>query len=473
MKKLSITLPTLLLSLLASSFCVAEEAQSNTQDNTQANSLEELLNLVEQARVAESAQQRKRQQQFLQDKSNQKKVLDNTHQEKLRQEKRSVRLETTFERNEELIAVKEEQLQKRLGSLTELFGHLTATAGDLRSEMDSSVISAQYPDRDEHLTSFIDKMSGSTQLPSVEEIEMLWFEAQREMTESGKVVSFEKVITDVDGSRSTKQVIRVGAFNLLNEGNYLRYDSDTETVSVLPRQPDSGWLGNAFTSNAKTLQNADSAYHPIAIDPTGPSGGSYLAALINSPSLLERWKQGGLVGLVITVLGVFAFALAAYRLFALNRITVSVNKQLNIQQADTNNPLGRVLQAYEENKNMEVESLEYKLAEAITRERPAIEKGTSSLKIIAMVAPLLGLLGTVTGMIMTFQAITVYGAGDPQAMAGGISSALVTTVLGLCVAVPTVMLHAFVNSRCKGLLSILEQQSLGLIAERDEQTRAG
>ena len=102
------------------------------------------------------------------------------------------------------------------------------------------------------------------------------------------------------------------------------------------------------------------------------------------------------------------------------------------------------------------------------KERPAIESGLGLLKIIAMVAPLMGLLGTVTGMIVTFQAITLFGTGDPKTMAGGISAALVTTVLGLCVAIPTVLLHALINSPAQRVLHILEEQSAGIVAEQTE-----
>jgi len=94
------------------------------------------------------------------------------------------------------------------------------------------------------------------------------------------------------------------------------------------------------------------------------------------------------------------------------------------------------------------------------------------LKIIAVVAPLLGLLGTVTGMIITFQAITLFGTGDPKLMAGGISTALVTTVQGLCVAIPTVLLHTLVASRARRLNQILEEQAAGMVAVQSERRHA-
>jgi biopolymer transport protein ExbB len=137
-------------------------------------------------------------------------------------------------------------------------------------------------------------------------------------------------------------------------------------------------------------------------------------------------------------------------------------------KANINNPLGRVLKVHEENPTMDTETLELKLSEAIMKEVPKIELGLNLLKIIAAVAPLMGLLGTVTGMIITFQAITIFGAGDPKAMAGGISGALVTTVLGLLVAIPTVLLHTVTNGQAKKVIHVLDEQSTGLIAEHTE-----
>jgi biopolymer transport protein ExbB len=126
-----------------------------------------------------------------------------------------------------------------------------------------------------------------------------------------------------------------------------------------------------------------------------------------------------------------------------------------------------------DNPNVDVEGLVLKLGEAIMKETPKLNAMLPFLKIIAVVAPLLGLLGTVTGMIITFQAITLYGAGDPKLMAGGISTALVTTVLGLCVAIPMVFLHTLVASRARRLTQILQEEATGMLSERAEQQGAG
>ncbi|GIS26894.1 MAG: hypothetical protein CM15mP127_12670 [Gammaproteobacteria bacterium] len=128
---------------------------------------------------------------------------------------------------------------------------------------------------------------------------------------------------------------------------------------------------------------------------------------------------------------------------------IAVRKQASASEPNSNNPLGRVLQVGRENLSKDIETLELKLAEAIMAERPSIEKGINVVKIISVVAPLAGLLGTVTGMIVTFQQITLFGTGDPKIMAGDIE-ALVTTVLGLVVAIPTTLLHSFSSSSARG-----------------------
>lgn len=299
-------------------------------------------------------------------------------------------------------------------------------------------------------------MNSDTDLPTLEEIERVWYELHREMTESGRVVKFTTAV----GTDAEREVVRVGLFNLLSNGDYLSYDSDTRTVSVLPRQP------AGLAVSARSLQTLSTGVSGVGIDPTGAAGGGFLKAIINTPTLEERWHQGRQVGYIITGIGVFALLVALWRFLALGAISAKISGQLKRKEINTNNPLGRILKAAKDHQGADTESLELHLGEAILKESPKINSGLSLLKIIAMVAPLLGLLGTVTGMIIVFQAITIYGAGDPKAMAGGISSALVTTVLGLVVAIPTLLLHTMLSGKAKQLLHVLEQQTAGIVAER-------
>lgn len=422
----------------------------------------QLLEFVKQGQVTDAKENRAREQRFAGAKADQQKMLNDAEAERAREERRSAQLEDTFEANELLVADKQEQLRERLGALTELFGHLTAASGDLKSNLDVSLVSSQYPDRGLFLQDLIDKMSTSDRLPSIEEIERVWYEMLREITETGKVVSFTTEVATASGERAQRDVVRIGAFNVIDtQGNYLAYDNDS--LAVLPRQPS----GN-YTGWANELANSSGGLHQFGIDPTGPTGGSFLAAIIDSPNLEERWHQGGYVGYAITAVGIFAFLLAIFRTLVLTGVSAKVSKQLKSDKAMDNNPLGRVLKIHEDNPSMDLETLELKMSEGVMRETPKLESGLTLLKIIAAVAPLMGLLGTVTGMIVTFQAITIFGAGDPKAMAGGISGALITTVLGLLVAIPTVLLHTLVNGRAQRIIHVLNEQATGIVAAHSE-----
>ncbi len=452
---------TVFASGILTAFCLVSAV--NAAPSEEVRNLDELLSIVKQGRVEDRKLIKQRESQFMADKNRQASLLKEAKEALKREEERSQSLEALYEKNEIALTDQQEILEKRLGALKELFGHVTGTAGDLRTTLHTSLTSAQIKGREAFLDSLIKKMNSSVELPSIEEIEQLWYEMQREMIESGKVVKFTTKVIEPTGTETDRQVVRIGTYNLISDSKYLQYDADTGVISELPKQPKTQYLD--YISD---FESAESGQYPIGLDPTGPKGGSLLSALIDSPNLVERWHQGGVVGYIISLVGLSALLIALWRFVVLIRLDVGVTRQLGQQKPSTDNPLGRVLNVYEENPNLDPESLELKLAEAIVKERPSIEKGLPALKIIAMVAPLMGLLGTVTGMIITFQAITIFGAGDPKAMAGGISAALVTTVLGLIVAIPTVLLHALLSARAKRILQVIEQQSAGLIAEQAE-----
>jgi biopolymer transport protein ExbB len=194
-----------------------------------------------------------------------------------------------------------------------------------------------------------------------------------------------------------------------------------------------------------------------------------LNSLIARPNLQERVQQGGLVGYLIIALGIIGLLIALERMVVLGIASRKVSAQLKSDTPRQDNALGRVLSVHDANKAADTETLELKLSEAIFKETPTLNRALLFLKIISVVAPLMGLLGTVTGMIKTFQAITLYGTGDPKLMAGGISQALVTTVLGLCVAIPMVLLHTLVSGRSRRIVQVLQEQSAGIIATHAEQ----
>jgi len=423
--------------------------------------LDELLLKLEQGKYQQTQQNKKREEDFIKQKQAQDSLLKKAVVERDAEANQSEKFETQFEENELKLVGLGDALNKRLGSLKELFGVLQQVSGDTSEKFKTSIISAEYPGRSLFFDNLAAKMGSSSNLASIEEIEKVWFELAREMTESGKVKIFEKKVTQANGNQVLTPVTRIGSFNLVANGVYLEWLGTTETIAELIRQPSS-----RFMDTITDLESAKQGFTPFALDPTG---GSILGLLVQAPDNLERIEQGGTVGYVILILGLFAFILATERYITLFLVERKVKRQLKSSEIRDDNPLGRVLLVKEKHADVTFDILELKLSKAILKEMPKITKGITFVKIISVVSPLLGLLGTVTGMINTFQAITLFGTGDPKLMAGGISQALVTTVLGLVVAIPTVMLFTWLNTRSKSILHILQEQAAGLIAERAEK----
>ena len=446
--------------LISSGYAFTQESEVQAPSN-----LDKLLELVKEGKSQEQGENKKREAEFKAARDKQDQILKAEQRELARQERIADQLEAEYKKNEEILRVKEEAYQKELGSLVELFGHLQSSAGEAAVQFSGSLTSAQYGlERVGFLNDLTSKMSETTELPTIREIEGLWYELQREMVASGQVVSFETTVIDVDGESSMCNVTRVGLFNAVCDGKYLEYVSASGQYAFLPRQP-----AGRYTKTAKKVGQAEAGEEvKFGVDPTGPTGGSLLANLIQTPSLAERAAQGREVGYAIIFVGLIGIGIAFWKLWSLYVLGRAVKAQSGSKTVDVRNPLGRVLKVGEENFKKDIDTLELKLAEAIMAERPDIERGIGAVRIISVVAPLAGLLGTVTGMIVTFQMITLYGTGDPKLMAGGISQALVTTVLGLLVAIPTTLLHSFTASSAKGIISVLEEQSTGILAERAE-----
>jgi biopolymer transport protein ExbB len=426
--------------------------------------MDELLRAVEQGRVKDNKENQAREARFRAAGAEQDRLLREARAEKAAQEQRSEQLEAAAEINKEEIVKLDEELNIRLGDLKELFGVMQQVAGDARTRFDTSLTSVQYPDRVEFLEGLAKKIGGGNQLPSLEDIDRLWFELQREMTESGKVVKFTTSVMTTDGKETQMEVARIGLFNIVSDGKYLIYEDGD--LAELPRQPEAG----RFTGSTSDLLSSTGGFVRFGIDPTL---GGVLRTYVARPNLVERIQQGGLVGFLIIALGIVGLLISIERMIVLGAASRKVTAQLAASEPNENNALGRVLSVYANNKATDTETLELKLSEAIFKETPALNRALLFIKIISVVAPLMGLLGTVTGMIQTFQAITLYGTGDPKLMAGGISQALVTTVLGLTVAIPMVLLHTLVSGRSKRIVQVLQEQSAGIIAGHAESQSAG
>ena len=432
---------------------------------SQASSLAGLLDLVENDRVSESEEYQARVSEFEQNAARQQEILDTTNNRIVEQEDLQVQLSDQFEANEIIIADKREVLRDRRGDLNELFGTLQGVAGDFLSNFQNSLISAQYSGRTEALDEIIQRAGSTIEQLNVDEMERFWFFMHQELTESGRVVSYAGDVTLPNGDTASRSITRIGAFNAVSDGEYLSYSGDIGHLQVLPRQPDAGIM-----ASASALQAASSGFTKVGIDPTGGVGGQVLANLVNFPTVEEQVRNNsGVIGFIIIGVGIVGILLGFLRLLLLSLTSIKVRGQLKKDKPAKNNPLGRVLMVAENNPTADTETLELKLGEAILQETPALESMLTLIKMIATIAPLGGLLGTVTGMIQVFQQITVYGAGDPTIMAGGISQALMTTVLGIVVAIPTIFMHTVVKSRSDNIIHILEEQATGMIAEKAER----
>ena len=426
----------------------------------QPKTLDQLLQYVRQQSAMESRQNEEREKKFAAAHDQQKTLLEKAKQELAAEQKRGDDLKQQYDANQKTIAQQQDTLQRATSSLSELNGVVRQTAGDLKSVLENSLVSAQYGGR----AKFAGKLAHSKELPSIEQLNRLWQILLQEIVESGKVVRFPATVVTANGEEKKEEVTRVGVFNAVTGGHFLRYLPDTERLVEPARQPPL-----RFQRMALGLEKATSGYVPMAIDPTR---GAMLALLIQTPNLLERISEGGVIGYIILGMGVLGLLVALERFVVLGLVGRRMNKQRVDKEPLPNNPLGRIMSVFTENPHVDAETLGLKLDEAILRELPKVQRGLGLLSMIAALAPLLGLLGTVVGMIETFQSITLFGTGDPKLMAGGISYALVTTVEGLVVAVPILLLHSMLSARSNRLVQILDEQSAGMVAEMAEAHNA-
>lgn len=416
--------------------------------------LDKLLQEIKQTQGEEGKVNAAREAEFVADPGKQQQLVDAAKAELSQQESIGSQLKAQLTANTEQLNQLETKLVERSGPLGELFGVARQVAGDLKANLNNSIISAEFPDR----TAVLSAIADNKALPSMAQLEQLWFTLQQEMTESGKVVYYDGEILSAAGEPRQAKVVRIGVFNAVADGKYLRYLPETGKLADLPRQPE-----GKFLNLAENITETESGQVDIALDPTR---GAILGMLIQTPGLIERVQQGGLIGYLTIALGVVGFIYGVFRLVQLSSVSRKMELQMSNSVANDDNPLGRIFAVAEKDSAEDTDNLELLLDEAIIRELPTLEKGLSIIKLVAAVAPLLGLLGTVTGMIVTFQSISLFGTGDPKLMAEGISQALVTTVLGLSVAIPLLFLHSIVASRSRVLVQILDEQTAGLISRR-------
>lgn len=424
----------------------------------QITNLDQLLQSVRTEQAQQRARNKQREQQFLQDKKQQQALLSKARRDFDRRKKENQPLLSVTERNKAEIARLEKQLKDVVQDMGDLSSTFREFAGDFSAVLQESMITAQLPARSELLRS----LAAEEAQPTIDEIEALWLLLQEEMTEAGKVTVFEAPVVTSDGTAAQRPVLRVGTFSAYSGGDFLRYVPETGELLVLSRQP-----AARYRSAAQEFATQPGTVASITVDPTR---GSLLGMLSYTPSLRERIDQGGTIALIIIGLGALGMLIACWRGLYLGIVSVRVSSQMrNLDNPQSSNPLGRVLLTVKGVALDEEELLQLKLDEAVLAEMPSLERGNGVIKILAATSPLLGLLGTVTGMILTFQAISLFGTGDPKLMAGGISQALVTTVLGLVVAIPLLFSHSIIAYMSRSMIQRLDEQCAGVLARTAEQ----
>ncbi|MEM8771817.1 MAG: MotA/TolQ/ExbB proton channel family protein [Pseudomonadota bacterium] len=429
--------------------------------------LDQVLQAIRRERTEVSQENREREQRFLAQRNQQQAELTRVRNQVAAAEAESTRLEGVVEANQLQIEELDAELASRQGEFQELFGAARSAAADLKAQVDRSIISTQFPGRGEQLT----ELAQTEKLPSEVQLRYLYETMVQQIVEQGDVDTYDATIILANGQTTQANVTRIGPFVSFSDGKYLEYKELEDSpelgnvLQFLARQPD-----GAITGAASRVANASGdGFVRGAID---PSLGTLLGLIVETPTVMERIDQGRFIGKVILVAAALGVLLGLYKWVTLTMTAGAVRGQVRKKKASKSNPLGRVMMAYENTQSNDVETVALKLDDAILKEVPKLEGGLNLVKVLAATAPLLGLLGTVIGMINTFQAITLFGTGDPQIMASGISEALVTTVLGLIAAIPLLLLHAFASGASKRVTQILEEQAAGIIAEHAESGRA-
>lgn len=440
--------------LLALQFCV-------TIPLVFAGPLDELHKKVLEDQKKQEQEVKAREEKFLKERDQQVSKMNDIKEKFAHENARFEKIKVEYEANEKVLTDLETKLKISMGNLNELFGVARQVAGDTAATLETSVTSAQFPNRVGPLRALAD----GKEVPSIKDLESLWMSLLNEIVYSGQISKFNTKVIFKDGESKEVPVVRTGSFNLASEVGYLLFVAHTQQVTELAKQPPGEILG--------PLEDSLDVTDGYTMFPIDPSRGMFLSLQINNPTFKERMDQGGPVGYTIVLLAIIGVIITIERFFYLKKLEKAINNQKASTTIDPTNPLGKILKIYNDNKDIDYESLELRIDEVLAKTIPEIIRGIKTLKLFTAMAPLLGLLGTVTGMIGVFQTITLFGTGDPKLLAGGISEALVTTAEGLITAIPLLLLHSFIYSKSGDIIEILKEESIGLIAKRiNEQPAA-
>lgn len=304
-----------------------------------ANELNKLLEQVKADRISVAKIDKKREAEFMAARADKQALLNKAKKQLANEQARNSRLTKEYAANEITLAQKEVELDNAKGTLGEMFGVSRAAAADAYGQISTSIVSAEYPGRGEVLN----EIANAKAIPELEQLEELWFALQTEMTQSGEISKFTTEVTNLDGTKSTETITRIGTFNLVSENGYLNYNDEVAQVQPLAKQP-AGYI----SGTASSFFDETSGYSPLYVD---PSRGGILTLETRKKTLEEFYHQGGTVGYAITVLLIIGLLIAIERVFVLGAVTSKMKaQQKNLDQPNDNNPLGRLLAVYNENK---------------------------------------------------------------------------------------------------------------------------
>jgi len=458
--------------VLACALPLAAGAQGDDPLSRDAGSLEELLEQVRSIRQSESQLYEQRMAEFnAASESERAAMMRQAQQRRDQLAAQSDRMSDQYSANEIRInELNRELVQKanQLG-LSELFGLSRQVAGDVASILSQSLISTQFPATEGEMgrVEFLRAFADSRQTPQPEQLERLWFEMHREMTAQGAVARYQAPVVQPTGESVPGEVIRIGPFTAMSNNQFLSYLPELNQLAVLPRQ-----LPGEFMSIGRSFSQATEGYARAVVDYTR---GVLLALYVERPTWAERIHLGEEVGYVIIVVGIAGALAFVWQLIHLILVRIKVRRQLqNLDEPRRDNPLGRVLLAFRGDPNRieeDADIAELRISEAVLREVPKLERFQAFLRLAVAAGPLLGLIGTVVGMIITFQSITESGSSDPRLMATGIGQAMIATVLGLGIAIPLLFANALLNGLSRTVVQILDEQSAGMLAESIEKQR--
>ncbi|MDX2222531.1 MAG: MotA/TolQ/ExbB proton channel family protein [Rhodospirillaceae bacterium] len=423
-----------------------------------------LSQIVQRSREAERKINQDREARFQSDLRSQEEKTRQAIARRNAAEARSAALDKAYAENDARIAEVNELLTQKAGNLGELFGVTRQVAGDAATVLQASLLTTEFKGLEtEERSDFLRRLAGAKELPSLPELERMWQELLREMVSSGKVVAYRAPVAQIDETvREDVTVVRVGPFTAVADGKYLGYTPGARMLTALD-----GSLGPGNEALARGLEQSlgKGGYVPAVVD---PARGSIMGLLLDRPTVVQRIQHGEAVGYVILAVGFLGVALAMVQGAFLILTRGKVRRQLqNIDHPTDDNPLGRVLIAGQKAKAARVsaEVLELQISEAVLRELPALERFQSFLRLAVSAGPLLGLIGTVIGMIITFQVIVASGTSDPKLMATGIGQAMIATVLGLGIAIPLLFINSWLGALSRKVIQVLDEESQALLSK--------